>query len=711
MSTVLYRLGRNGARRPFLTLAITAAVVAVIGFVSAGLGGAPHNTVDLPGTSSHAATQLLEQRFPDEAGARAHIAADWGEADVDENALDDTVARLEQRDGVREVAVRRSDSANIAIVAVSYHRPATELSATAETDALDRAATPLRDSADAVAVGGELPESVQGPDGTAEAVGVGVALLILLYAFGLLLAAGFPLLIAGLGVGTGMGLIMLIAGFTTVNTATPTLGAMIGLGVGIDYALFIVSRYRAHRHAGNDSVASAAVATATAGHSVVIAGATVLVGLTGLALCGVPSFTTMGLAAGLVVIVEVLLSITVLPALLGRFGHRMRRSRRDPEQPARWAATLSATVTRRPTAWLLTALVLLTVLAVPVTGMRLGQNDAGAEAADSTTRRAFDIVAEGFGPGATGPLLIVVDTRRTGTAAVADIRDRVAGLTGVERLTPSRKSDDGTVTVFEAVGSQRPQSPETERLVREVTRTLPDGAELTGPTAINMDMSGRLADRLWLVIAVVLVLSFVLLVFMLRSLLIPLKAVLMNLLSVTASFGVLTLAFQTHAGARLLGLDDPVPIAGWAPLVLFAILFGLSMDYEIFLLGRIREAYLVSGDNTAAVVSGLSQAARLITATAAIMVAVALGFAFDSSVMVKIIGVGMATALLLDATVVRMVLVPATMTLLGRANWYLPRWLGRHPSQPGAAELERKFGEADARPRLRQLRVPVAAVA
>jgi RND superfamily putative drug exporter len=350
---------------------------------------------------------------------------------------------------------------------------------------------------------------------------------------------------------------------------------------------------------------------------------------------------------------------------------------------------MARVVVRRPLAWLIVAVVALLALAAPALNMRLGQNDAGSERPSNPTRQAYDQVAQGFGPGMNGPLVIVVDRHTLSDGDVATLRDRIGATAGVGSISPVAVSPDGTIAVLQAVPTTGPQSVQTHALVRRLQADLPAGADLTGPTAAMVDMTGVLAGRLWLVIGAVLLATSVLLVFVFRSLVLPLKAVLTNLLSVAAAYGIMTLAFQTQWGARLLGLSDPVPIPAWAPMVLFAILFGLSMDYEVFMLSRVRERYEQTGNTLEAVAVGLGDTARIITSAGAVMVAVALGFALDPSVMVKIIGVGLASAILVDVTVARLVLVPAAMALLGDRNWYLPRWLGRSPSSvPQPAPLD-----------------------
>jgi RND superfamily putative drug exporter len=488
-------------------------------------------------------------------------------------------------------------------------------------------------------------------------------------------------------------MIALLAAITEVNSVSPTLGSMLGLGVGIDYGLFVVARHRQALAARLSPVDAAAHATATAGRSVVFAGLSVLIGITGLVFSGVPSFASMGFASALVILACVVAAITLLPAVLAALGPRVfgRRARQRAAQSGTLPADsfhspgaerLARRVTRRPVLWLVISAITLLALAAPAVTMRLGQNDPGSESADKPTRQAFDLVAEGFGPGANGPLVAVVDRDQLDAAQLDTLRTRITFTPGVSALSPVTESADGRTAVFQIVPATAPASAETRDLVTRLRQHLPAGTDLTGPTAAMLDLTSALAERLWLVILVVLAATFILLMLVFRSLVLPAKAVIANLLSVAASYGVMTLLFQTDTGATLIGLDSTVPIAGWAPMVLFAILFGLSMDYEVFLLSSVREQHDAGLSNRDSVVHGLGASSKIIVCAAAIMIAVAAGFALDSSVVVKIIGVGMGAAILIDVTVVRMVLVPAAMAAFGTANWYHPRWLARRTVEP-----------------------------
>ncbi|MGX6603029.1 MMPL family transporter [Micromonosporaceae bacterium Da 78-11] len=686
MTDLLYRLGRSCARHPWRTVLAWLLVVAAATALSTFAGGVLRDDMTAPGTATDRAQQQLLRGFPDQVGAEAHVVATWPQR-IDTSAVEKVRTRIGALPGVRTVSTRTQG--RTAMLVVRYRTALADLDARQVTARLTATAEPLGAAGAQVGVGGEVPESVQGPNGVAEAIGVVVALAVLLFAFGSVLAAGLPLLVAAFGLGLGLASISLLALFLDVNTVSPTLGSMIGLGLGIDYALFIVARHRAGLLAGLEPVEAAAQADAEAGRSVVFAGGTVLIALCGLAFSGVPSFASMGYAAGLVVAATVAVAVTLLPALLAAGGTRLLGRRAGTDMRSLRAERLARTVARRPLPWLILAAVVLLALAAPALGMRLGQNDAGSERAASPTRQAYDLVAAAFGPGANGPLTIVADHRRE-----PDLR-WLSTDPAVADVSPAVVSPDGRTAVISVTPSSAPQSAQTQDLVRRVRDRLPAGAGITGPTAAVVDLTDVLADHLWRVITAVLLASLVLLAVVFRSIVLPIKAVLTNLLSVGAAYGVMTLGFQTRPGAWLLGLDGPVPIPAWAPMVLFAILFGLSMDYEVFTLSRVRQRRLQTGDTVEAVALGLGDTARIITSAGAIMIAVAAGFALDPGVMVKIIGVGLAAAILVDVTIARLVLVPAVMVLLGERNW---SWWPLNLSPRAALGSERVAPETDGQP-------------
>ncbi len=687
MSRFLHRLGGASARHPWRVVAAWAAAAVVVLGLAGAFGGALNDDYVIPGTSSQRAYDLLQEKFPAMAGADARVVAHTDQGTLDQDALATAQQSLSTTvDHVSQVAppVVSQDGAT-AVLTVQYDVPVTDFKDDTGLTQLRDAAANLTDRGYQVELGGQMPENISTPGGTAEMVGIGIAMLILFLAFGSFVAAGLPIGIALVGLGIGTAGVSLIAAITDVTTIAPTLASMIGIGVGVDYALFVVTRHRDALARGLSVPDAAAEATATAGQSVVFAGGTVLLALSGLLFTGVPNFRAMGYAPGLVVLLIVAAAVTLLPALLGLAGMRVyrRKDRRTGHLEATashspTAARLARTVAGKPVVWLVGSTVLLLALAAPALGMKLGNADAGNEAESTTIRKAYDLVADGFGPGTNAPLLVAMDVAKVGGHdGIATLSGELAATRGVAAVSPAQLSPDGTAAVMTVTPTHGPQDDATIALLDRVRAELPAGAELGGFTPGMTDFTDRLSANLWKIVAVVLTASFVLMTLAFRSIVVPVKAVLVNLLSIGAAYGVITLAFQTDTGAHLLGLPDAVPIAPYVPVLMFAILFGLSMDYEVFLLSRVREEFLRTGDSKGSVVAGLSSTARVITSAALIMVAVFLGFALDPGVAIKMIGIGLATAIAVDATVVRLVLVPATMTLLGARNWYLPAWLDR----------------------------------
>ena len=528
-------------------------------------------------------------------------------------------------------------------------------------------------------LGGSVPENFSAPNGVAESIGIVAALLILVLALGSIVAAGLPLIVALMGIGAGTAVIGLLAAVTDISGTAPTVASMVGLGVGIDYALLLVARHIEGLRDGLSPRDAAAEATATAGQSVVIAGLTVLVSLFGLKLSTLPTYSSFGYATFATVGAVMLAAITLVPALCALAGRRImpRRARRarvlptGPSRIERWATG----VVRRPVLSAVLALVTLAALAAPALFMRTWPQDAGSQPSSNTTRQAYDLVAAEYGPGANLTMLVAVDlTRITDPAALGA---RLRALPGVATVTGPMIDPAGRAAVLVVEPSTAPADERTAELVGRVRAAVPDGALVTGAAATFADISDRLADRLWIVIGFVVALSVLLLTLLLRAPIVAVKAAAMNLLSVAAAFGVVTALFQTDTGARLIGLPHGGTVTSWVPILMFTVLFGLSMDYEVFLLSRVREDWLATGDAKGSVIRGVAATGRVITSAAAIMVAVFIGFALDPDVTVKTLGIGMAVAVLIDATVVRMVLVPATMALIGRVNWWLPSWLDR----------------------------------
>ena len=530
-------------------------------------------------------------------------------------------------------------------------------------------------------------------DSGSEGIGFVAAMVILLLAFGSVLAMGLPLLTALFGIGTGVSLVGLTVNLVDMPSFSTQAVAMIGIGVGIDYALFIVTRYREALHSGMSPERATVRAIDTAGRAALFAGTTVIIAVMGLFTVGLDMIRGLAVGISLGVLMTMLASVTLLPALLGfvgqridRFGLPHRRRDREAHHRSFWSRW-SRLIQRRPWPALVIGAVALIAVAAPVFSLRLGFGDAGNRPTSDTTRRAYDLLTEGFGPGFNGPLLLVAETPRG--AADQPTLTRLAGTLrhtpGVAFASEPIRNQAGDAAVVQVIPASAPQDEATSELVHQLRHQVVPAAtagsdvsvKVGGVTAGGLDFADYTAARLPWFVGTVLLLSFLLLLVVFRSVLVPLKAVVMNLLSIGAAYGVIVAVFQWGWGASLIGVGKQGPVEAWAPMMLFAVLFGLSMDYEVFLLSRIREYYDRGGDNAVAVADGLAATARVITAAAAIMVVVFAGFVLGVDRSIKLFGLGLATAVLLDATVVRMVLVPATMQLLGDRNWWLPRWLDR----------------------------------
>ena len=526
-------------------------------------------------------------------------------------------------------------------------------------------------------------ETVYG--GPSNGIGVGAAAIVLLIAFGSLLAMGLPIATALMGIGSGLSLIALLGHIFPAPSFSPIVAAIIGLGVGVDYALFIVTRFRAELHEGHAPERAIVTAMATAGKSVLTAGTTVVIGLLGLLVLRQSLFNAVSVAAAATVAMTVIASLTLLPALLGFTGTRLAKPSRfgrksNKNKPAgggakRWAGVVQAHPVLA--AGLSAAFIL--ILAIPALAMKLTMPDESAQARGSMGYASYTTMAEGFGPGFDAPLIVSMKGSSAG-----NLPAMIAHTPGIAAVTPPVTSQDHQATMFIAYPATGEQNPATNALVNKIRATvLPSDAYLTGPNAGDVDFANLVGQRLPWLIGVVVLLSMGLLTWVFRSVVVALTAAVMNLLSICAAYGVLTAVTQWGWGHQLFGFPETMPVTTWVPMFLFVILFGLSMDYEVFLLSRIREEYDATGDNARAVANGLASTARVITAAAAIMVVVFLSLVITPDVSVKQIGLGLAVAVLIDATVVRLVLVPAVMELLGDANWWLPRRL-RRPT-PAAA--------------------------
>ncbi|MGC0429567.1 RND superfamily putative drug exporter [Streptomyces sp. SAI-195] len=661
----------------------------------------------MPGIESQEAFDLMEERFPgaaaDGATARVVFVSPNGEkvtATENKKAVEAAIAEL--GDGTQVASTvdpyesgAVSEDGSTAYTTVTYKVDAaglTDASRSHLTESLEHA----RASGLTVEAGGDAMEDMGGPSGTAEAIGVSVAAVVLLITFGSLAAAGLPLLTALIGVGISLFAITALAGPLGLTDTTSTVAIMLGLAVGIDYALFIVSRYREERAKGRTAQEAVALATGTAGSAVVFAGLTVVIALVGLSVVGIPMLTEMGLGAAGAVVVGVLIALTLVPAFLGfwpnailtRKDRKARRADGTPRETrkvnggTRWASF----VLRRPLPVLLAAVAGLGALALPMTDLQLGMPGDEAKSTETTQRRAYDALAEGFGPGFNGPLTVVVDAKGADDpkAAAETVSERIGGTEGVVSVSPAQFNESGDTAVFSVVPTTAPTGQETKDLVNTIRGDRPGieseaGAafEVTGTTAMNIDISEKVQSALVPYLLVVVGLAVILLLVVFRSILIPLKAAAGFLLSVLASLGAVVVVFQQGHGADLLGVETTGPIMSLMPIFLVGIVFGLAMDYEVFLVSRMREAYVHGERPAQAVTSGFRHSARVVVAAALIMIAVFSGFIGDSDAMIKMIGFGLASAVLLDAFVVRMAIVPAVLALLGERAWWLPKWLDR----------------------------------
>ena len=694
----LARLGDFAFRRRRLVVIGWIAALVVAFAASSQLSGEYNADYSTPGSESKAAEQRLADRFPQQTPFTVDVV--WQAKDASSPAaterIDTLLADAQKLPGIgdgvtaRDAEVSRDGTIAVARVPLSVSNVDEVPDATGEKLlALGQAAN--RDGV-RVELGGQPVQQAQQGEVSSEMVGLAIAAIVLLLTFGTLVAAGLPLATAlfGLGISSAIGGI-LAAVIDTPDWST-SVAAMIGIGVGIDYALLILTRFRGALTAGSNPREATGEAIATAGRSTVIAGGTVVISLMGLFLMGLPYNYGVALAAIASVLVVLAASLTLLPALLGFAGDRVNKLRipgtgRVPADPSRAPAVRwSRAVQRRPLAAAVAGTAVLLALAAPVLGLRLGFPDAGNDAKDTTTRQAYDLMAQGFGAGSAGPLQLVadIDGAADRQSAVALSRT-LAEEPGVAAVEPPRFNDTGDTAAISVIPTTSPQSSETEDLIHTLRDDVLPRSDLNvdvgGATASFVDQGEITAKRLPLFIGGVVGLSFLLLLTAFRAPVVAVKAGVMNLLSIGAAYGVVSLVADGGFAGSLVGIDEATPVPPFLPVIMFAILFGLSMDYEVFLLSRVREAYLKRGETSGAVTEGLARTARVITAAAAIMVAVFGAFILSPEVSIKLIGVGLASAILIDATIVRMVLVPAVMQLLGERNWWLPTWLGRRLPQ------------------------------
>jgi RND superfamily putative drug exporter len=703
MHRSIRRIGHASARRPWVTIGAWAVAAAIVMGLAGTAGGGFIDDLVAPGSQSEEAMELLQERFPEAAGgsAMAVFAAPEGERlERHRPTIDAAVARIA---GVERVATVAdpftagtvSPDGRIGFAEIAFDRPSTELGP-APLVAIADAIEPAREADLVAELGGDAAFiNAETETSGSEAAGLLAALVVLVVGFGTIVAAMVPIALTLVAVVIGLGGITLLASVMDVSSAAPTIAAMIGLGVGIDYALFIMARYREHRAAGQDNPTALSNAMGSAGSAVVVAGGTVVVAMAALTLTGLGFLASIGLSTSLVVLFAVATALTLLPALLSLLGNRIdagrlvgrRRPVRRAEDTAWWR--FAHRISGRPWPYLAVAAVVLLALAAPALQMETGFPDAGDDSTSTTHRRAYDLLAEGFGPGFNAPLLLVADLRRPGVdaKAIGALSERIAADPGIAMVGQPRTSPAGDTVVLPTIPTTAPADAETSETLGRVRELVPANVAVSGLTAMTDDLTEQLADTLPIFIAAILVASFLLLMVVFRSIAVPLKAAVMNLLSIGGAYGIVVAVFQWGWLKDLFGLERTFLIASPMPIIFFAVLFGLSMDYEVFLLSRIREEYDATADNAESVARGSAATGRVITSAALIMTVVFLSFVADPSPLVRMLGLGLSSAIVLDATIVRMVLVPATMALMGRANWWLPRWLDRrlpHLSLEGA---------------------------
>ena len=703
-------IGALSARHPWRTITSWVLVLGAVFFLAASTGGTFTDDFSSPGSQSERAMELLNENFPDAAKGSALVVFEAQDGTTLADQRSQVAGVLEDVDALDHVASVAdpfaagtiSADGRIGYSVLTLDIPEREMGKPAFT-VLSTAVSGTDVAGLRVELGGDAV-FLNAEDSTSGHVGIGllVALLVLMVVFGTVVSAVIPIGLSIVAVGAGIGGITLMASAMDVSVSAIPVAGLVGLGVGVDYALFVVARYRENRSAGQENRRALTNAMGTSGAAVVFAGGTVVVATAALAITGVGVLTSIGLATSIMVLFAVAAAVTLLPALLSLLGDRIdtgrlvRRHRpaKAAEDTAWWR--FGHRVSARPWPYLLASVGVLVAIAGPALWMQTAFPAAGDAPAETTHRQAYDLLAEGFGTGINAPLLVVVDLEEAGVTAadLPALTGDVAAVPGIVSVGDPQTSSDRSTAVFTAIPTTGPADPETSTTISAVRAAIPGNVYVSGITAVTDDLNTQLSEKLPLFIGAVIAVSFLLLMLVFRSIAVPLKAAAMNLLSISAAYGVLVAVFQWGWGSTLLGLEGPTPITSIIVVIMFPILFGLSMDYEVFLLSRIREEYDRTGDNTESVARGLAGTGRIITSAALIMIAVFLSFVASPVPSLKMLGLGLAVAIAIDATIVRMVLVPATMALLGTANWWLPAWLDRvlpHVSVEGSADLDEVY--------------------
>jgi putative drug exporter of the RND superfamily len=729
MAGLLERLGSFAARRWFIVFPVWVIIVAGLLIANHTSAGEYVNNYDIPGSESQNGLNRLNDTFSSQGGYSGQIVyrAKHGTVAQQKAAVNQATSNIAKLpDVIKSVspfspqgAAAVSSDKTIAYTSVSWSVNPYSLD-TSYLNRLNNAVAPARKAGLEVEYGAGAGEIGQtSSDRTSEAVGLACALILLLFMFGSLIAAVIPLISALFSVGAGLALLGLLAAVMTLPTTAPTVATLLGLGVAIDYGLFLISRHREQLDSGMDPIASARRAESTSGAAIIVAGSTVVVSILGLYISDVAFVGALGLSAAIVVVLTMAAALTLVPAFMGVVRENVRAlsvrikahraGETAQEQAKRTAATTyqhhenssfarwGRMVSRKPWPWLILSVIVLLVLATPLLSIYLGQPDNGTNPTSQTNRRAYDLMSQGFGVGSNGPLAVVVVLPKQSASATSSLlssmQKNVAATKDVASVGPAAINSASTTAVFNVIPATRPQAGQTNQLVNTLRHSvLPKShvtTYVTGTTAGGLDFTNKIKSRLFLLILAVIAISFVLLTCAFRSIVIAVKAAILNLLSIGAAYGVIVAIFEWGWGDSLIGLHTTLPIPAYVPMLVFAIVFGLSMDYEVFLISRVHEAWVQTRDPHRSVAIGIGSTARVITTAAAIMVVVFSSFVANSDPVVKMLAIGMAVAVLIDASIVRMILVPSVMTLLGAHAWWMPKFL-----EPVVPHLQLEGGDA-----------------